>query len=281
VNNPNHWLNLGLNKISPNKLIFDWSDDFSQFCGETQDRKWYESCVNDIISKADKVICVNSNLYKKAKEINQNVLLMDNKSALNIDFSLSGPSGSSMDNVTLEYIDSLSEPIIGYVGWLVPSRLDCKLIEYLAKKSENFQFVFIGPSNAEFELHELSNRLENVHVLKPVSFSSMNRLISKFNVCILPNKINRHTDGNSPIKLYDYLVMRKPVVATPTKGTELVSEYIYISESYEEFSKNINQALAGGAAIFENSQCDEFGWNSKIDLIIKFLELDAAPGEDL
>jgi hypothetical protein len=272
INDPNAWLQFKLNLIDCEKLLFDWSDDFVEFCASEPEKEKYSNCIEEIINRSDKVVCVNRDLYERAKFINCNSLILDNKSAININLPISSIPNHNKTLSTLEAIKSLKAPIIGYVGWLVPDRLDCKLIAHAASERPNYQFIFVGPANTRFDIHILSEKYSNIHILKPVPYSSMRAVISNFDVCILPNKINRYTNGNSPIKLYDYLSMEKPVVTTRTSGTELLLDFIAVADNEDDFVNKLDESIRLNTESTKKN-VEQFCWSSKIDSLVDFLEL--------
>jgi hypothetical protein len=272
VNDPSAWLNFELNLVDCEKLIFDWSDDFTEFLWCDSEKEKYSHCIEEIINHSDKVICVNQNLYERAKIINENSLILDNKSAININLPISSDETPNKTMSDLSSIKSLKMPIVGYVGWLVPDRLDCNLIEHAASQRPNYNFVFVGPANTQFEIHTLSEKYKNIHILESVPYSLMKDVINYFDVCILPNKINQHTDGNSPIKLYDYLSMDKPVVTTATGGTELLLDFISVANNNDDFVKKLDDSLNRYIESTEKN-VEQFCWNSKINSLVDFLEL--------
>jgi hypothetical protein len=272
LNDPNAWSNFKLDLVDSEKLIFDWSDDFAEFCESNQEKEKYSNCIEEIINHSDKVICVNQNLYKRAKIINENSLILDNKSAININLPISSDETPNKTMSDLSYIKSLKMPIVGYVGWLVPDRLDCNLIEHAASQRPNYNFVFVGPANTQFEIHTLTEKYKNIHILESVPYGLMRDVINYFDVCILPNKINQHTDGNSPIKLYDYLSMEKPVVTTATGGTELLLDFISVANNNDDFVKKLDGSLNRYTESTKKN-VEQFCWNSEINSLIDFLEL--------
>ena len=188
-------------------IIFDWSDDFEKFTSDSSQRHAIRSVVENNIRSADIVLCVNDSLLERAKQINENSYLIKNATNY-FEFS------DAVDSKNI--FESLDGPIIGYFGWINEERLDLDLLEYLAKVHSDCNFVFVGPKSHKGALDILTDKFRNIRIFPPVSYSKTPQVISRFDVCILPNKINEHTSGNDPIKLFDYLASGKPVVSTRT-----------------------------------------------------------------
>ncbi len=140
-------------------------------------------------------------------------------------------------------LNSISGPIVGYVGSLTSERLDVQLISFLAKKAPDISFVLVGPQDAIFENSDLQG-LPNVHFLGPKSEKEVPSYIGEFDVCFNPQLINYLTIGNYPRKIDEYLIMGKPVVATKTQGMRYFESHTYLAESYEDFMENIKLAIS-------------------------------------
>ncbi len=139
-------------------------------------------------------------------------------------------------------LKSISKPTIGYVGSLTSERLDIKLIEHLAKRMSEYSFVLVGPQDYNFQNSSLHD-LPNVYFLGTKSTEEVSGYISSFDVCINPQLVNYLTVGNYPRKIDEYLILGKPVVATRTKGMNYFEKYTYLSESYEDFARNLTKAI--------------------------------------
>jgi hypothetical protein len=215
--------------------IFDWSDDYEQFTNSLDKRSNIRNVVNNLLKSADIVITINDHLANKASILNKNVTIIRN--ATNY-FMF-----ANKIKLTFSKLDKIQKPIIGYVGWLNKLRLDVELLEYLATQNPAFSFVFIGPRSHNEPLGNKLPAMHNVHILDPVHCSELPHVMTYFDICILPNKINEYTRGNDPLKIYDYLSSGKPIVSTKTSGTEQVKEFLYFAEDEFSFNDQVHFAL--------------------------------------
>jgi GT2 family glycosyltransferase len=114
-------------------------------------------------------------------------------------------------------LDQLSAPIIGYCGTL-SDWLDLELIEEAARAYSDWQFVFVGRldfATAGYARHfEAICTLPNVHYLGQVSYADLPDYIAGFDVCTVPFRDLPITQAMNVVKVYDYLAVGKPVVAT-------------------------------------------------------------------
>ena len=136
----------------------------------------------------------------------------------------------------------IKKPIIGYVGYLTSRRLDISLLEYLAKERMDWNFVYVGPEDEQFEASEL-HHLNNVHMLGSRKPEELPSYVKGFDVAINPQLVNDATIGNYPRKIDEYLAMGKATLGTQTKAMEYFKEVCYLASSKEEYVQLIEKAL--------------------------------------
>ncbi len=141
-----------------------------------------------------------------------------------------------------EDLKVINNPIIGYIGALLSSRLDISVIEYTAKENLDWNIVLVGPEDEGFVKSNLHN-IPNIYFLGIKSKDEVPNYIANFDVCINPQAINPSTIGNYPRKIDEYLAMGKPVVATATEAMSTFKKYVYLCDSKEEYLINIKRAL--------------------------------------
>jgi len=213
--------------------VFDWQDDFIEFDKNQDMREKTKTRCDDLVKNSDLVLTINDRLNSRAKLNNQNSYTLKNGTAISICSNPERPPP----------LASLKGPIIGYSGLRVSFRMDTELINELAEKRPDWNFVFIGPASGEDPLKYCAKNHQNIHLLDAVDYALLPSYIANFDVCILPNLINAHTLGNDPIKLYDYLATGKPIVSTPTAGVEALRELLQIAQGQDDFAHAIEDAL--------------------------------------
>lgn len=216
-------------------IIYDYSDDFEQFADSTIERDEIAAACRDLFREAHLVITINDRLTIRAKQYNESSVTIPN--ATNY-FMFRG--NETRGRLKRKY----QGPIIGYIGWLNGDRLDLEIIRHLAEKRPDWNLVFIGPQSHRHPLGNPREHPRNIHILKPVPFDCIPAMLSEFDVCILPNQINKHTEGNNPIKIFDYLASGKPIVSTRTAGTERFENYLYLADTKEKFLNSVEQSLS-------------------------------------
>jgi len=248
--------------------IFDWSDDFEHFSQDFQQQEVVSKTIKYYLTHADIVFTINERLTDRAKIYNPASYTVPNATNM-----FTFPTREDLYPIPKKLRD-LKPPIIGYMGWLNDLRLDLELIEYLVKERPSWNFVFIGPESHELPLGANIIRYPNILIHEPVHYQNLSSILNQWDACILPNQINAHTMGNDPIKIYDYLATGKPTVSTRTAGTERVADYLYLSDTKEQFLKQLDRIIAGNDFISREKRLNiayDNSWKNRFSDILSML----------
>lgn len=142
-----------------------------------------------------------------------------------------------------EEMKGIKGPIIGYMGALIVSRLDIKILEHIATSRPEWSIVLVGPEDSTFRKSNL-HKMPNVYFLGNTTEVRVPQFIQFFDVCLNPQLVNGMTIGNYPRKLDEYMVLEKPVVVTETLAMKLFDGYIYQCKTKEDYVVSIEKALA-------------------------------------
>ncbi|RHJ90403.1 glycosyltransferase [Parabacteroides bouchesdurhonensis] len=137
---------------------------------------------------------------------------------------------------------NISQPTIGYVGWITSRRLDADLIFEVAKKCRQMSFILVGGEDKYFKNHKL-HTLSNVYFLGEKKQEEIPAYVAHFDICMNPQQINQITIGNYPRKIDEYLALGKPVIATKTKAMAMFDKYVWNCTSVDEYIHAIHEAL--------------------------------------
>lgn len=250
--------------------VFDWSDDFETFASTQEERANDRAISLRFIEASDLVVAVNESLAVRARRLNPNTRCLRNGT----NYRLLSLADSEQ---TPEHpgCARLTGPVIGYMGYLNPARLDTDLVLDVATRNPSWQFVFVGPGVAIEPLGRELPALSNVHVFDPVPYTELPGVLKCFDVCIIPNRINEHTAGNDPIKLFDYLASGRPIVSTPTAGIEQFAEHVSIARGATEFEYAIRALLEEGDSLQKKQlrlrAAKENSWEARANSLIEWL----------
>ena len=133
------------------------------------------------------------------------------------------------------------ETIIGYFGALAPW-LWYDAIEELVNQRTDLGFLFIGPDYYGGALKLPSS--ENVLYVGPVDYKILPAYALQFDVCLIPFKPGDIAKTTSPLKLFEYFALEKPVVVTSDMLECVAFREVFRGDSVIALSKAIDEAIA-------------------------------------
>lgn len=142
-------------------------------------------------------------------------------------------------------IAQISQPRLGIVGTL-DDRIDIEMLSILARQHPDWHLIFIGHIRSErLNLAPLL-ALKNVHHLGKRSFQELPEFLNGMNVNLVPYVINEMTRFISPLKVYEYLAVGKPVVSVDLPEVRRLSEWVTIVPTLHGEADQRAQAFAAG-----------------------------------
>ncbi|MGM1050162.1 MAG: methyltransferase domain-containing protein [Bacillota bacterium] len=163
--------------------------------------------------------------------------------------------------------------VIGYYGAFA-SWFDYELIIKLATERPDYQILLIGwkydSSMDQFKLNEY----DNISIIGPIDYKVLPEYAYWFDVSIIPFKINDITDSTSPIKLFEYMALGRPIVTTDMPECRKYKS-VLIGKNSNEFIKLIDKSLTlKGDKQYEEileKEALENTWDSKAEVIAGLL----------
>ena len=185
-----------------------------------------------------------------------------------------------------EDMKNIKHPIVGYIGG-IHKWMDKSLIKFLADKFKELSFVFIGPEQTD--VSDLK-KLNNMYFLGKKDHINLPEYAYQFDVGIIPYSLTPYTENVYPTKMNEYLALGKPVVSTALPEVEIFNNHnggvVYIGKDYEDFSKNIVNALkedGDGKKMERITAAEKNGWQNRIEemsvIINKIIEDKRGRGE--
>lgn len=155
-----------------------------------------------------------------------------------------------------------------YAGALWGSWFDWDLLRRVALSYPDASVVVIGDYRGQ-----CPDRPPNLHFLGLRPQCDLPAYLAHSDVCIIPWSLNKITEATSPLKLYEYLAMGKPVVTSWIKEVEGLP-YVLLSRTDQEFVANVEKARR---LTVEDSVIDAFvSENSWAHRVSALLDLTAA-----
>ncbi len=140
-----------------------------------------------------------------------------------------------------ESVRDLPGPRLGYAGAIDTRCFDGELIAEVARRRPDWTFVLTGPSTRAGRA-ALAN-LSNVRLLGSMHFDDVPAALRACDVCLIPYRLGGFVDYVHPKKLYEYLALGKPVVATALPALREHEDVVHLAATPERFVVAVDKAL--------------------------------------
>lgn len=222
------------------KIIYEYIDEIAdEISGEvpefvyTRHNNILKDTTHSVIASADKLI-----EDVKAVRGDKNLALATN--------------GVQYDDWTKEFTkDEIPEkmkeicakgnPIIGYYGALA-KWFDYDLVIKLAKERPDYEIVLIGFLYDGSYKNSGIEELSNVHYLGTVPYVELASYAHWFDISTIPFLINDITESTSPVKLFEYMALGKPIVTTNMRECRKYKS-VMVGKTADEFIELIDKGI--------------------------------------
>jgi glycosyltransferase involved in cell wall biosynthesis len=226
-----------LEVISHGKLVFDLVDDLSAYGGGHWTHVEYQT--QKLVEASDLLVVTAKTLLERYESSAKRTVQISN----GFDAELFSPE--LIGGEVPSSLSGIRRPILGFIGTLF-SFIDFELLERVARVHHDKSLVLVGPveASAEQDVAQLKC-LPNVRHLGGQPQSDMPAFVSAFDICLNPFVRGRIADSVSPLKVYEYLAMGRPVVSTPMKALQMedVARAVVFAEDADEFCEQIFRCL--------------------------------------
>lgn len=174
----------------------------------------------------------------------------------------------------MKYVVEEGKPIIGYYGALA-SWFDYDLVKKLAEKRKDWNIVLIGWDYDGSLGHAGLDKYDNIKVFGPVDYAHLPLYAQWFDISTIPFKINEVTKSTSPVKLFEYMALGKPIVTTAMPECKKYDSVIIAKSELSDFVEKICVGLENQDSIeYLNSlKRDALSntWERKANIILNML----------
>lgn len=170
-------------------------------------------------------------------------------------------STQSVDTKVPENVQSIKPPVIGFMGSLAGDSVDLDLIRRLAVKRPDWNFLLVGRISSSIDT---LIALKNVFHVDARPYDEMPSYLKKFDVALIPFRVNDLTRDLNPIKLREYLAAGLPTVATRLPAMEMYEPHVTCVQTDEEWEAAIAGYLANpGDAQLRQDAVREESWENR------------------
>ncbi|MFA5032719.1 MAG: glycosyltransferase [bacterium] len=243
-------------------ICYDCIDDVRVFSGVSK-VKLYNKWHIDLIKRANII-------FVSALKIKKDIISINPQKAKNLVYLPNAVDNKwfiqrAKNSEIPEELKKIPKPIIGFVG-LIWWWIDMELIYDVATKLHNCSFVFVGPVSQKVR------KLNNIYFLGPKPYNEIPVYINSFDICIAPFKINDIGHAVDPLKVYEYLALGKPVIASAIEELRKLDNLIYIAKNDTDFVNCVEKALKEkkeDLVIKRQKYAELNSWESRIDTMLQ------------
>ena len=175
----------------------------------------------------------------------------------------------------IEKLKMVERTIVGYYGALA-KWIDYSLLEYIAKALPEVDIILIGVDYDGSLRRFLNTKPFNIHYIGKVPYSELPKYAIWFDVAIIPFQEGEIAKSTSPIKMYEYMALGKPIVVTKDLLECYGYDYVFVSRTKEEFVENIKRALQIKDDPMVINRLKEIAmqntWKARVNTLIKKIE---------
>jgi GT2 family glycosyltransferase/glycosyltransferase involved in cell wall biosynthesis len=258
-----------LETMKTGRVVYEHIDELEVFPGDLDELR----CSHvELTRSADLVIATAERLYREIQPERPDVLL--NPNGVDLRFIQETIAGAPEPPEELRLLVERGRPIIGYYGALA-RWFDFDLLVRAAVERPGYQFVLIGPDYDGSVKESQVAAMENIAWLGPKPYRELPRYLKYFDVATIPFKLNKITHSTSPLKLFEYMSARKPVVTTAMHESARYP-VVLVGESEMDFIEKLDLALQRleDQDFLEalESVARENTWDTRAEEILKALE---------
>ena len=225
------------------KIIYEYIDDLSPVLAGTKDlpvnvKTKYEYAMED---KENVIVVVTADLLKED--------VISKRGETNLVFSSNGVDYEFFQNFD-EYFKFEKEftniicngkPTIGYYGALA-SWFDYELIEKI-NNTDKYNIVLFGIKyDDSYDKSNIKN-CKNVYFLGSRDYKVLKNYANKIDILTIPFLINDITKATSPVKIFEYMALKKPIVTTDMNECRKYKS-VLIGKDHEHFIEQLEIALS-------------------------------------
>lgn len=258
------------------KFIYEYIDHLSPELAGTK------NIPQNIIDKYEYVM-TNKDVYVivTAELLKQDVI--KHRGTKNLAFSSNGVDYEFFEHFDKNYkfekefqeILDKKKPIIMYYGALA-KWFDYDLIKKLAKTNK-YSIVLFGIKYDESYDENGINNEKNIYFLGSRDYKVLKYYAKEADILTIPFMINDITKATSPVKIFEYMALHKPIVTTDLNECRKYKS-VLIGKNHKEFEEKLEDAMKlrndkKYIALLDR-EAKENDWSKKAEAIINLIKKD-------
>lgn len=258
------------------KFIYEYIDHLSPELAGTKELP------KNIVDKYEYVL-THDNTYVVVTAENLRQDVVSKRGTKNLAFSSNGVDYSFYESYDEDFVFdedfqkvlNIGKPIMCYYGALA-KWFDYELIKKI-DATDKYSIVLFGIKyDAAFDDSGIGE-LKNVHFMGPRDYKVLKNYARKCDIMTIPFVINSITEATSPVKIFEYMALHKPIVITDLKECRQYKS-VMIGHDHDEFLKLLDEAIAKKNNKKYIDQLDkearENDWSFKAKAIVDLIKKD-------
>jgi teichuronic acid biosynthesis glycosyltransferase TuaH len=255
-------------KKDKKKIIYDCMDYHREFFKGQTIRNEIDHLEKKIRFSVNKIICSSKNLSTRFND--KNTYIVNNafsdewRYILDKKKSLKSHKKSSIDNVILCYFGTLS------------NHINYTLLQAVTKKYKFITIRLIGPTEFVPEYVKLS---KSIHIINSISHDKLVKIIEDVDIFFMPFVLNKLTISVDPVKLYEYILLGKPILSPYYSELDKFSKFVEFYKTEKDFMEILNKIIKSSFSVEHTKKeqqkfVSNNSWKNRCDQINKILKID-------
>ena len=225
-------------------LVYEYIDDIDEkICGSKSSTRIQFENKDFAFKKFDILIASSNKLFNELPK-DKKCILVNNGCDINHYYSKMNKEYIETEfknkyNLLCNFKNKYNT-VLGYFGAIAPW-LDYNMINDITNQRRDIGFVFIGPDYLD-QMKNIKIK-KNILILGPVDYRVLPYFGYKFDACIIPFEDGDIAKTTSPLKLYEYFSMRKPVICSKYMLECTQYDEILSYDSVKSFSDCIDKSI--------------------------------------
>ena len=222
------------------KFIYEYIDDISpELAGTKEVPQYILDKYNYVMKNKDVYVVVTADLLKQD--------VIKHRGEKNLAFSSNGVEYEFFQHFEDYKLDSdfeailnIGKPIVCYYGALA-SWFDYDLIKKIAKTNK-YSIVLFGIKYDESYDKNIRDE-KNIFFMGPKDYKVLKYYAKEADLLIIPFLINSITKATSPVKIFEYMALQKPIVTTDLNECRKYKS-VHIGKEHKDFIVKLEEALS-------------------------------------
>jgi teichuronic acid biosynthesis glycosyltransferase TuaH len=256
-------------KMGESALVYDVGEDWSHIESKPWLRRQMIEEDLELTRAADAVIAVSPALKELKKNDAREIHVVPN--GVHVERYAKVASRTLTPHLAAT---DWARPVLGHTGTLQSKRTDVDLVIKVARAFPQSTIALVGPDSLEPGDSKRLRAEPNIRMTGEIDFTDMPRVMSAFDVCIVPQQVNAFSESQNPLKMFEYLASGLPIVSTKISGFRDYPELVHLAGDAEQFIAAVKTAMVEPASLIAARQkaAAPHTWDSRIDRIIEICE---------